>query len=94
MAVPQNPADTLPWHPISELKDRYQAELLLRAPELVSLDCNRLGVGMGYWQDDGGNSPLAKEKGGCFIACRFSMTNDEWTEVECNPTHFIILAGD
>ena len=87
-------ADIMFRETLEELKDRYQAELLLRAPELVSLDCNRLGVGMGYWQDNGGHSPLAREKGGCFLACKFSMTNDEWYEVECNPTHFIVLAGD
>jgi hypothetical protein len=93
MAVKNNPADTLPWHPIEELHDKYQAELLLRAPELVDLDCNVNGIGMGYWQDGAGHAPLAKERGGCWLACRWSMTNDEWYETEVHPTHFIVLGG-
>jgi hypothetical protein len=92
MAVIQNPIDTLPWHPIDQMLDKYQGELLLRAPELVDEDCNRTGVGLGYWQDDAGHSPEAKEKKGCFLAGKWSMTNDEWYEVEVHPTHFIVLA--
>lgn len=92
--IKRNPVDVLPWHPIEELQDRYQGELLLRAPELVDLDCNRLGVGMGYWQDDAGTSEAAKKNEGCFLACKWSMQNDEWYEKEVNPTHFIVLAID
>lgn len=73
------------WRPISELEDKYAPNLLLCAPELVDLDCNEHGVGMGYWQDDGDDSG--------FRACKWSMTNDEWYEARCSPTHFIILKG-
>jgi hypothetical protein len=85
--------DRLPWHPIEELKDKYQAELLLRAPELVDLDCNSLGVGLGYWQDGAGDSPHSREVRGCFLACKWNMSVDEWFEVECHPTHFIVLGN-
>lgn len=88
-----NAVDKLPWHPIEELRDKYQSELLLRAPELVDLDCNTDGVGMGYWQDGAGGSPHSREVGGCFLACKWSMTADEWFEVECHPTHFIVLGS-
>ena len=87
-----NTTDKLPWHPIEELDDKYQGELLLKAPELVDLDCNREGIGLGYWQDDAGDSLTARATEGCFLAGKWSMTNDEWYEVEVNPTHFIVLA--
>lgn len=70
------------WHPIAELKDRYVNSLLLRAPELVDLDCNEPGAGMGYWQDDSG-----------WLACKWSMTSDEWREVPCTPTHYAVIGG-
>ena len=89
----RNEPDILPWHPIGELKDRYQSELLLMAPELIDLDCNRFGVGLGYWQDGAGHSQEAKERQGCFLAGKWSMTSDEWYEIEVNPTHFIVLGG-
>lgn len=88
----ENKADTLPWHPIEELRDRYQGELMFRAPELIDEDCNRLGVGLGYWQDGAGHSPEAKEKCGCYLAGKWSMTSDMWYEVEIHPTHFLVLA--
>lgn len=88
------------WRPIEELSDRYAGNLLLVAPELVDLDCNEHGVGMGYWQD--GRDEPCDEKGACgdpnvdyggFLACKWSMSNDEWREVPCTPTHFLVLAG-
>jgi hypothetical protein len=94
-----NKPDKLPWHPIEELTDKYQGELLLRAPELIDEDCNRLGVGLGYWQD-GHNEP-SDENGACgeegveygaWLACKWSMTNDEWFQKEVTPTHFLVLA--
>jgi hypothetical protein len=91
--------DVLPWHPIEELSDKHQGELLLRAPELIDLDCNRLGVGMGYWQDEynvpTGPHGAIREEGveyGAWVACKWNMTTDEWYETVCTPTHFIILA--
>jgi hypothetical protein len=101
MSEQQNSADVLPWHPISELKDKYQPELLLKAPELVDLDCNVEGVGMGFWQDDGllWNMSQAEcdardqtKDYGCWLACKWDMSNDEWRHVPCTPTHFIVLA--
>lgn len=88
------------WRPIAELVDRYATNLLLCAPELVDADCNEHGVGMGYWQDDrdvpcdehGAVHEAGVEYGG-FLACRYSMTNDEWDEVRCTPTHFIVIKG-
>lgn len=98
MLKPNKP-DTLPWHPISELTDKYQGELLFKAPELVDEDCNREGVGLGYWQDDHnvptGPQGAIREEGveyGAFLACKWNMTSDEWGQVEINPTHFIVLA--
>lgn len=74
------------WHPISELtsQERYgtEAGFLLCAPELVDLDCNTHGVGPGYWQDYEG-----------WLAAKWSMSNDEWYEVKCNPTHFARING-
>jgi hypothetical protein len=86
----------LPWRPIEELyKDgQYdhandsEAGLLLLAPELVDEDCNVHGVGMGYFQDD-----AVFPAGGYWSSCRWSMTNDEWYEKPCNPTHYIRLTG-
>jgi len=94
-----NKPDALPWHPIEELTDKYQCELLLKAPELEDGDCNVTGVGMGYWQDDW-NVPTnehgaVREPGveyGAWVCCKWSMSNDEWYQVECTPTHFIVLA--
>ena len=94
----------LPWRPIEELDDksRYGNEdgFLLLAPELVDLDCNTHGVGMGYYQDErdvpSGPNGAIREPGvdyGGWLACKWSMTNDEWREVPCTPTHFIRLTG-
>lgn len=71
------------WHPIEELKDRYAADLLLYAPELVDEDFNVSGVGMGHWQDDGD-----LEDGGQWEANKWNGTADEWYTVACTPTHF------
>lgn len=88
------------WKPISELEDKYSNNLLLCAPELVDLDCNEVGIGMGYWQD--GYHEPCNEHGACgdpdvdygaFVCCKWSMSNDEWYEQACTPTHFIILKG-
>lgn len=76
------------WRPIAELEDRYAGNLLLQAPELVDLDCNEPGVGMGYWQD--GARPHGE---GTWLAARWNMSNDEWYEVECCPTHFMVIEG-
>ena len=70
------------WQPIGELTDRYAANLLLCAPELLDLDCNEHAVGMGYWQDGMG-----------WLACKWDMSNDLWKEVCCNPTHFMFIQG-
>ena len=99
----------LPWRPISELttETRYGDEhgFLLLAPELVDEDCNVHGVGMGYWQDGAGpeieQDPFDGSGGGTsqplhdgsWMACKWSMTNDEWAHVPCNPTHYIRLTG-
>lgn len=95
---------TLPWRPIAELVDKHETELLLIAPELVDLDCNVHGVGMGYWQDDGKLWHLSQEQcdalteeqranSGSWMACKWSMTNDEWSHVCCTPTHYLKLSG-
>lgn len=92
------------WRKIAELKDKYAPNLLLCAPELVDLDCNEHGIGLGYWQDDGLLWDMALSQDecdkrdrskdyGCFMACKWSMTNDEWMHVACTPTHFIELKG-
>jgi hypothetical protein len=70
------------WVPIDELKDKYDVNLLLCAPELVDADCNEHGIGMGYFQDGVG-----------WLACKWSMTGDKWYETSCNPTHFIKMGG-
>jgi hypothetical protein len=98
--LPANRTDRLPWHPIEELRDKYQANLLLMAPELVDGDCNEYGVGLGYWQDD--LHVPCNEHGACgepgveygsFLVCKWDMHNDEWRNMPCNPTHFIVLGG-
>lgn len=88
------------WRPISELEDKYSTDLLLCAPELVDLDCNEHGIGMGYWQDDHdvpvGPGGAIREKGadyGGFVACKWCMSCDEWHEVKISPTHFIVMKG-
>ena len=88
----------LPWRPIAELtkEERYgdHSGFLLLASELVDLDCNEHGVGMGYWQDDAESvGGLEEEEDGWWLACKWSMSNDEWYEVPCNPTHYIRLTG-
>lgn len=94
----------LPWCPIEELTEieRYGDNngFLLCAPELADGDCNVHGVGMGYWQDD--RDEPCDENGRCgeegvnyggWLACKWSMQNDEWYECKCTPTHFIKLHG-
>lgn len=92
------------WQPIENLdaQTRYGDEsgFLLCAPELVDGDCNVHGVGMGYWQDDrdvpcGPNGAIRQEgvEYGGWLACKWSMTNDEWSHVPCTPTHFIQIRG-
>jgi hypothetical protein len=78
------------WRPITELADRYAPNLLLRAPELVDLDCNPHGVGPGYWQDDADGIKLEK---GAWLCAKWSMTSDEWYEVACQPTHYLVIEG-
>lgn len=89
--------DTLPWIPIAELdeKTRYGDEsgFLLLAPELVDLDCNVHGVGMGYWQDGPVSIGELEREDGAWLACKWSLTNDEWYEVPCTPTHYLRLTG-
>jgi hypothetical protein len=96
--------DMLPWRPIADLseKDRYGDEngFLILAPELVDGDCNVHGVGMGYWQDDRDvpcdEHGAVREDGvdyGGWLACKWSMQNDEWAEVPCTPTHYLRLRG-
>lgn len=88
----------LPWRPISELtdKEKYGDEngFLLLAPELIDLDCNVNGVGMGYFQDER-DVPYDEEGKNYdgWLACKWSMTNDEWCQVPCTPTHYIRLTG-
>jgi len=90
------------WHPIAELTDKYASNLMLLAPELVDLDCNEMGAGMGYWQDDGllwhASQKECDERDperdyGCFMACKWSMSNDEWCHVPCTPTHYAVIGG-
>lgn len=93
------------WQPIKQLEDKYTTNLLLCAPELVDLDYNPAGIGMGYFQDDfwddnpdiaeawsgtqGGSTP----RGGAFLCAKWNMTSDEWYETPCTPTHFILMEG-
>jgi hypothetical protein len=92
------------WKPIEELtsKTRYGDEggFLLLAPELIDLDCNIHGCGMGYYQDD--RDMPTDEHGACgnpgtdyggWLACKWSMSNDEWYEVKCTPTHYVKITG-
>jgi hypothetical protein len=30
---------------------------------------------------------------GSWMACKWSMTNDEWAHVCCTPTHYLRLTG-
>lgn len=94
------------WRPVHELTEEDRrgdhAGFLLCAPELVDADCNEHGVGMGHWQDDGLTWSMSQKEWdecdqtkdyGCWLACQWSMTNDEWAHVSCNPTHYIRLRG-
>lgn len=88
------------WRPIAELENKYANNLLLRAPELLDLDFNEHGVGLGYWQDDRdepvnvhGACGLPGVDYGGWLACSWDGTNDEWRHVPCTPTHFIVLCG-
>ena len=83
-------------------KNDGEAGLLLLAPELVDEDCNTHGVGMGYYQDDGKAWGMTKKEFdavpegadlGSWMACKWSMTNDEWSHVCCTPTHYLRLTG-
>lgn len=96
--------DALPWRPIEELyaDGKYDHDnddpdgLLLIAPELVDKDCNTHGVGMGYWQDDVTWHMTQKDRSkdyGSWMACKWSITNDEWSHVRCTPTHYLRLRG-
>lgn len=76
------------WRPIETLTDKYAPNLLLCAPELVDLDCNEAGIGMGYWQDD-----LDLPEKGSWLCAKWDMTDDEWREVSCTPTHYIVMEG-
>lgn len=88
------------WQPIANLKDKYANNLLLCAPELIDLDCNEAGIAPGYWQDDRDAqcdvNGAIREPGvdyGGFVGAKWSMTNDEWYECSCAPTHFIVMEG-
>jgi hypothetical protein len=92
----------LPWRPILELvsEDKYDTNLLLCAPELIDLNCNPFGIGMGYFQDErdvpSNEHGAVREPGVNYdgwLACKWSMTNDEWYEVKVTPTHFIKMEG-
>lgn len=98
-------SENLPWRPIAELDrdNRYGdgAGFLLMAPELVDGDCNVHGIGMGYYQD-GRDVPCDEngaqwgddpEQWGGWLACKWSMANDEWHEVSVTPTHYLRLRG-
>lgn len=98
--------DEMPWRPIAELDETTrhgdEAGFLLLAPELVDLDCNVHGVGMGYFQDDGLCNFMTQEQcdardrdkdHSCWIAGKWSMQNDEWHEVVVRPTHYLRLRG-
>jgi len=80
------------WLPIDYLVDRYAQNLLLRAPELYDADCNPHGVSPGFWQD-GGNSEDPVENGGAWITAGYDMNNDEFMNLVCNPTHYMIIEG-
>lgn len=74
------------WKPIEELKDKYVTNLLIWAPELVDLDFNPSGCGMGHFQDDAGENGA-----GSWQANSWDGNNDEWTLVNCNPTHYLVM---
>lgn len=79
------------WKPIAELEDLYNTNLLLHAPELVDLDCNREGIAPGYWQD--GPLTLGGDEDGQWVAAGYCMQHDHFLNRACNPTHFIIMEG-
>lgn len=90
------------WLPIVELTDPYEINFLLRAPELVDLDCNPLGVAPGYWQDgsdDAGPYWTFGEPGnqwkiqGEWVAAGYCMSHDHFMNRTCKPTHFIQMRG-
>lgn len=92
------------WLPIETMteQDRYGdgAGFLLVAPELVDEDCNVHGVGMGYYQDERdvpcGPDGAVREPGvdyGGWLACKWSMSSDEWREVPVTPTHYMRITG-
>lgn len=62
--------------------DREHGELLIAAPELISLDFNPHGFAPGYWQDDDG-----------WRAAWWDGGNDEWENIIVTPTHYMILEG-
>lgn len=88
--APEPGALSMLWLPIEILADKYDTGLLLCAPELVDLDCNEHGIGMGYWQDGPVNPTYGD---GTWLACKWDMHDDSWHEVTCTPTHFIKMAG-
>jgi len=84
---------------------RYGNDFLLCAPELVDGDCNPYGIAPGYFQDDRDrpapsldevnhrvpwtSSDPDRDYGG-WIAARYDMHNDEYSNANVNPTHYII----
>ena len=79
------------WKPISELPDRYAADLLLRARELVSPDFNPSGVAPGHWQDGGKEGDDADD--GAWLAARWCNNCEAWHVVTVHPTHFCVIEG-
>lgn len=79
------------WREMAELPDKYAANLLLCAPELVDLDCNPEGVAPGYWQD----GPLIEDghDEGEWIAAGYCMEHDHFVNRICRPTHFLVIVG-
>lgn len=98
---------SLVWRPIAELSSENRCGddagfLLICAPELVDLDCNPDGVGMGFWQDDGllwnmsQEACDARDKSrdyGCWLVGKWGMSDDEWRLVPCTPTYYARIAG-
>lgn len=86
------------WRPISELdrNDLYSPNLLLRAPELVNLDCNEHGVAPGYYQDDRDrvdhNDTREDDLSG-WVAAGYDLHRDEWVALKVTPTHFMMIEG-
>lgn len=87
------------WRPIETLVDKHEQNLLLCAPELVDLDFNEHGVGMGYYQDDrdipcdanGACGEPGVDYGG-WLASKWDG-DDAWRHVPCTPTHYIVMEG-